>query len=201
MFTGIIEETGIVRHIKQLDGGREFTIGCSFANELSPDQSVSVNGACHTVVKCDEATFTVQSVEETLRKTALGQLKVGEPVNLERSMTLDKRLDGHIVQGHVDAVGQVTDMQQEGTDWLIEIEFPEEFDTQIVGRGSIAVDGISLTVAREQGNRFIVAIIPYTWDHTNMSAYKIGHPVNLEFDVLGKYVLRYLSKLQLKDFR
>jgi riboflavin synthase len=201
MFTGIIEETGIVRHIKQLDGGREFTIGCSFANELSPDQSVSVNGACHTVVKCDEATFTVQSVEETLRKTALGQLKVGEPVNLERSMTLDKRLDGHIVQGHVDAVGHVTDMQQEGTDWLIEIEFPEEFDTQIVGRGSIAVDGISLTVAREQGNRFIVAIIPYTWDHTNMSAYKIGHPVNLEFDVLGKYVLRYLSKLQLKDFR
>jgi riboflavin synthase len=197
MFTGIIEETGRIEKVKMLDGGREFSIGCSFAGELKPDDSVSVNGACHTVVSRDEATFTIQSVEETLRKTSMGVLKVGDPVNLERSMTLDKRLDGHIVQGHVDAVGIVVSVDQEGTDWLFEIEFPAEFETQIVGRGSIALDGISLTVAREQGNRFTVAIIPYTWDHTNLSQKKPGDPVNLEFDILGKYVLKYLSKLNL----
>ncbi|TVQ13892.1 MAG: riboflavin synthase [Balneolaceae bacterium] len=197
MFTGIIEETGRIEKVKMLDGGREFNIACSFAAELKPDESVSVNGACHTVVRSDEATFTIQSVEETLRKTSMGALKEGDPINLERSMTLDKRLDGHIVQGHVDAVGTVVSVDQEGTDWLFEIEFPAEFETQIVGRGSIALDGISLTVAREQANRFTVAIIPYTWDHTNLSQKKPGDLVNLEFDILGKYVLKYLSKLNL----
>ncbi|MCA1802820.1 MAG: hypothetical protein LC662_10210 [Rhodothermaceae bacterium] len=129
----------------------------------------------------------------------MGVLKEGDPVNLERSMTMDKRLDGHIVQGHVDAVGTVVSVEQEGTDWLFEIEFPAEFETLVVGRGSIALDGISLTVAREQDNRITVAIIPYTWDNTNLSGKKPGDPVNLEFDILGKYVLKYMSKLYLKD--
>lgn len=199
MFTGIIEETGKIENVKLLEGGREFTISSTFAGELKPDDSVSVNGACHTVVRSDASTFTIQSVEETIRKTSMGGLKEGDPVNLERSMTLDKRLDGHIVQGHVDAVGTVVSVDQEGTDWLFEIEFPAEFETQIVGRGSIALDGISLTVAREQGNRFTVAIIPYTWDQTNLSDKKPGDPVNLEFDILGKYVLKYLSKINLKE--
>ncbi|MFU8859323.1 MAG: riboflavin synthase [Cyclonatronaceae bacterium] len=199
MFTGIIEETGKIENVILLKGGREFTISCTFAADLKPDDSVSVNGACHTVVRSDDSTFTIQSVEETIRKTSMGVLKKNDPVNLERSMTLDKRLDGHIVQGHVDAVGTVVSVDQEGTDWLFEIEFPTEFETQIVGRGSIALDGISLTVAREQGNRFTVAIIPYTWDHTNLSDKKTGDPVNLEFDILGKYVLKYLSKINLKE--
>lgn len=199
MFTGIIEETGKIENVKLLEGGREFTISSTFAGELKPDDSVSVNGACHTVVRSDASTFTIQSVEETIRKTSMGGLKEGDPVNLERSMTLDKRLDGHIVQGHVDAVGTVVSVDQEGTDWLFEIEFPAEFETQIVGRGSIALDGISMTVAREHGNRFTVAIIPYTWDHTNLSDKKPGDPVNLEFDILGKYVLKYLSKINLKE--
>jgi riboflavin synthase len=195
MFTGIIEETGKIEKVKLLEGGREFTISCSFAGELKPDDSISVNGACHTCVWKDSSAFTIQSVEETLRKTSMGGLKEGDSVNLERSMTMDKRLDGHIVQGHVDAVGTVVSVEQEGTDWLFVIEFPAEFDTLIVGRGSIAIDGISMTVAREQNNRFTIAIIPYTWDNTNLSGKKPGDPVNLEFDILGKYVLKYLSKI------
>ncbi|MFN2372542.1 MAG: riboflavin synthase [Cyclonatronaceae bacterium] len=199
MFTGIIEETGKIEKVKLLEGGREFTISCSFAGELKPDDSISVNGACHTCVRKDSSAFTIQSVEETIRKTSMGVLKEGDPVNLERSMTMDKRLDGHIVQGHVDAVGTVVSVEQEGTDWLFEIEFPAEFETLVVGRGSIALDGISLTVAREQDNRITVAIIPYTWDNTNLLGKKPGDPVNLEFDILGKYVLKYMSKLYLKD--
>lgn len=198
MFTGIIEEAGRVIHVKKLDGGREFTIRSGFTEELGVDDSVSVNGACHTVVRIVGMDFVVQSVEETLRKTTMGSLKAGDPVNLERSMTIDKRLDGHIVQGHVDTTGTLVSIRQEGTDWLFEVEYPAEFVQYIVGRGSIAIDGISLTVAREEGNRFIVAIIPYTYELTNLSAKKTGDPVNIEFDVLGKYVLRYMEKLNLK---
>jgi riboflavin synthase len=199
MFTGIIEENGRISKVKMLDGGREFTITSDFTDELGIDDSVSINGACHTVVRKGGGEFVVQSVEETLRKTAMGSLKEGDPVNLERSMTIEKRLDGHIVQGHVDTVGTIASIRQEGTDWLFEIEYPAEFEQYIVGRGSIALDGISLTVAREEGNRFTVAIIPFTYDHTNLSSKKEGDPVNLEFDILGKYVLKYLQKMKLKD--
>lgn len=196
MFTGIIEEVGKVTEIKSLNGGgQETTIACSFAHTCHIDESISINGACHTVTAFDDETFTVQSVEETLRKTSLGGLKSGVGVNLERSMTMDKGLEGHMVQGHVDTTGAVSRIEKEETGWLMTIEYPEEFDNMIVGRGSISMEGISMTVAREQGNEFTVAIIPYTWEHTNLKDKKIGDPINLEFDVIGKYVVKYLAKI------
>lgn len=170
-------------------------ISCSFADTCHKDESISINGACHTVVAFNENTFTVQSVEETLRKTSIGSLKKDDPVNLERSLTLQKGIEGHLVQGHVDTTGKITEIEREETGWLLTIEFPEEFETMIVGRGSITLEGISLTVARESGNTFVVAIIPYTWEHTNLKDKKVGDTVNLEFDVIGKYVVKYLANI------
>lgn len=193
MFTGIIKSVGTVQNIKLLDGGKEITIASDFADEVSVDQSISINGVCHTATACSAKTFTVQSVEETLRKTNIGDLKEQSLVNLERSMRPDQLLDGHIVQGHVDATGTIKNIEQEGTDWLFTVEYPEEFTHLIVGRGSIAIDGISLTVAGEQDNLFSVAIIPYTYEHTNLQSKEMGDTVNLEFDVLGKYVAKYLE--------
>lgn len=193
MFTGIIKSIGRIENITSLDGGKEITIASDFAGEMSVDQSISINGACHTATACDEKTFTVQSVEETLRKTNIGNIQEGDPVNLERSLRLDQLLDGHIVQGHVDATGSIHNIKQEGTDWLFTIEYPKKHSNLIIGRGSIAIDGISMTVANEQDNTFTVAIIPYTYEHTNFKAKKVGDTVNLEFDVLGKYVIKYLE--------
>lgn len=196
MFTGIVQETGAVTAIKNLNGGgQETTIGCSFAADCHIDESIAINGACHTVTAFDHETFTVQSVEETLRKTSLGSLKVGEAVNLERSMKLDQGIEGHMVQGHVDTTGQITNIEKEATGWLITIHYPEEFRNMIVGRGSITVEGISLTVARDEGESFVVAIIPYTWEHTNLKNKQTGDAVNLEFDVIGKYVVKYLASI------
>ncbi len=196
MFTGIIEEVGKVTEIKSLNGGgQETKIACSFAHTCHIDESISINGACHTVTAFDDETFTVQSVEETLRKTSLGELKPGVGVNLERSLTMDKGLEGHMVQGHVDTTGTVSGIEKEETGWLMTIEYPEEFTNMIVGRGSIGMEGISMTVAREKDNEFTVAIIPYTWEHTNLIDKKIGDPINLEFDVIGKYVVKYLAKI------
>ena len=193
MFTGIIEEMGTVEHIKKLKGGRETGIRCTFAEWLKVDQSVNINGVCHTVTGVNAGSFVIQSVDETLRKTNIGKLEEGDSVNLERSLSADKLLDGHLVQGHVDTVGTISSLEKEGTDRLITIEYPEKFRDLVVGRGSIAVDGISLTVAREEENRFTVAIIPYTFDHTNLKFRSEGDQVNLEFDILGKYVVRYLE--------
>jgi len=193
VFTGIIKSVGTVTSITPLDDGKEITIGSDFANEVSIDQSISINGVCHTVTACNVDTFTVQSVAETLRKTNIGDLKKDDPVNLERSLRPDQLLDGHIVQGHVDATGTIKKIKQEGTDWLFTIEYPQKHSKLIVGRGSIAIDGISLTVANEQDNTFTVAIISYTYDHTNLNAKEKGDTVNLEFDVLGKYVVKYLE--------
>jgi len=193
MFTGIIKSVGTVTEITSLDGGKEITISADFAGELAIDQSISINGVCHTVTDCDADTFTVQSVEETLRKTNIGDLSEDSLVNLERSMRPDQLLDGHIVQGHVDATGTITKIEQEGTDWLFTIEYPKEHTGLVVGRGSIAIDGISLTVANEEANTFQVAIIPYTYEHTNLFAKTEGDTVNLEFDILGKYVLKHLQ--------
>lgn len=193
MFTGIIKSVGTVEQIQELEGGKEITIVSGFAEKVEIDQSISINGACHTATACDEQTFTVQSIEETLRKTNIGDLTKGAPVNLERSMRPDQLLDGHIVQGHVDTTGTITEIEKEDTDWLLTIEYPEEHAGLIVGRGSIAIDGISLTVANEGQNSFQVAIIPYTYEHTNLKAKEIGDTVNLEFDILGKYVLKYME--------
>jgi riboflavin synthase len=195
MFTGIVSEVGTIKEIKKMAGGQELAIHSTFLDEVHVDESIAVNGVCLTVVSFNDEAFRVQCVDETLRKTNLGKLGEGDGVNLERSLTLDKALEGHMVQGHVDTVGTITAIDQKDADILLRIEFPEEFDDYIVGRGSVSVDGISLTVARdEENNEFTVAIIPYTWDYTNLKDKKVGSPVNLEFDVFGKYIVKYLEK-------
>lgn len=196
MFTGIIKETGIVEEVRSLNGGGvEIDIACSFAGDTHIDESIAVNGVCLTVTAFSETIFTVQAVEETLRKTSTGGLKSGSVVNLERSLTLQTGIEGHLVQGHVDTTGTIKKIEKEETGVLITIGFPEEFSTMIVGRGSITVEGISLTVARETKNTFTVVIIPYTMSHTNLREKKEGDIVNLEFDVIGKYVVKYLASV------
>lgn len=193
MFTGIIEEIGKITAVRPLHGGREFDIQTTFSDGIDIDDSISVQGVCQTVIRKTATTFTVQAVEETLRKTTFGHLKTGDSVNLERCLTLNQRIDGHIVQGHVDTVGRIASIEQEGSNWLVSISYPEEFQSLIVGRGSIAIDGISLTVARDLGTSLMVAIIPFTWEHTTLGHRKAGDAVNLEFDILGKYVVKFLS--------
>lgn len=193
MFTGIIEHTGKVEKVQPLKGGKEITIESELTELLQIDDSVSINGVCHTVISRNAKEFVVQSVEETLRKTTMGSLNTGMMVNLEDSLTMQKKLDGHVVQGHVDTTGTIRKIEEEGANWLITIEFPESFAPYLVPRGSVAIDGISLTVARLELTSFVVAIIPYTWEHTNLHEREVGDYVNLEFDVLGKYVLRAIE--------
>lgn len=193
MFNGIIEELGEVTSVKDIGGGKELEISCDMASSLDVDNSLCVNGVCQTVVRRNVNSVTVQVVEETLRKTALGDLRQGAKVNLERSLTLSRRIDGHIVQGHVDTASEVKDIRKEGTNRLVTIGYDPQWKDLVVGRGSIAVDGISLTIARESDHTFTVAIIPYTWDHTAIKYRNKGDRVNLEFDILGKYVLRFMQ--------
>ncbi|HAC16452.1 MAG TPA: riboflavin synthase [Bacteroidetes bacterium] len=193
MFTGIIEGLGEVTAVIRSGDGIKVTYSAPFASELSIDDSVCVNGVCQTVIACDSTGFTTQLVEETLRKTNFGSVHVGQKANLERSMTMQHRLDGHIVQGHVDSTSRIISIEQEDTGWLYTIGLDKEQRDYIVGRGSIAINGISLTVARDLGDSFMVAIIPYTYEFTNLHTLKIGDEVNLEFDILGKYVLKYLK--------
>lgn len=196
MFTGIVQEVASIKSAKSLNGGgMEFEVNCSFASTCHLDESIAINGACHTVTAFTEQTFTVQSVEETLRKTTMGELKSGSLVNLERSLTLQTGIEGHLVQGHVDTTGIIKKIEKEETGWLITVEFDDEFKNMIVGRGSITMEGISLTIAREHENEFTVAIIPYTWEHTNLKDKKIGDALNLEFDIIGKYVVKYLASI------
>lgn len=194
MFTGIVEEVGVVQAITGIDGGMELSIQSTFGLEVHVDESISVNGVCLTVVSFDEQVFKVQCVEETLRKTNLGRLDVGSKVNLERSLTLAKAIEGHIVQGHVDTTGKIIQIDKEGADLLVWLEVATEYQNYIVGRGSVALDGISLTVARDEEDRFAVAIIPYTWDFTNLREKKVGDLLNIEFDIFGKYIVKYLEK-------
>jgi len=196
MFTGIVQEIGTIASVTSLNGGgKELKINCSFAETCHEDESIAVNGVCLTVTEFDKDSFTVQAVEETLRKTSTGELEKGTPVNLERSLTLEKGIEGHLVQGHVDTTGTIKNIEKEETGWLLTVEYPKEYSDMIVGRGSITMEGISLTIARESGNEFTVAIIPYTWDHTNLQHKSKGDSVNLEFDVIGKYVVKYLAKI------
>lgn len=194
MFTGIVEEVGVVTDVTKIDGGTELSIQSTFGLEVHIDESISVNGVCLTVVSFDEQVFKVQCVEETLRKTNLGRLDVGSKVNLERSLTLAKAIEGHIVQGHVDTTAKITKIEKKGADVMVWVECPNEFQNYIVGRGSIALDGISLTVARDEGDRFAVAVIPYTWDYTNLKEKEEGDLLNIEFDIFGKYIVKYLEK-------
>lgn len=200
MFTGIIEAVGTVAAVEPLGGdrgGRRLTIAAPFAEELRPDESVAINGACQTVTRAGEGTFGVVTIEETLRKTTFGNLEAGDAVNLERALEAGGRLDGHFVQGHVDATGTVTRAEQEETNWLYTLRFAEQYAPYVIPVGSVALDGISLTVARlgetTAGPELTVAIIPHTYEHTAISEWTEGTEVNLEFDMIGKYVVRWLS--------
>ena len=194
MFTGIIEEVGKIAAVRDLGGGRRLTIEAAMAPELRPDQSVSVNGVCQTVVAVEGGAFEVVAVEETLRKTTFGSLSAGRPVNLERAMQPTGRLDGHFVQGHVDATGAVTAIEKEQTNWLYRVRFDAQFAPYLIPIGSITLDGISLTVARLDETELTVAIIPHTYDHTIVSTWQPGTRVNLEFDMIGKYVVGFLAR-------
>lgn len=199
MFTGIIEEVGSIVEVAPLgseEAGKRLTIDADLAPELEVDQSVSINGACQTVVQVDSdaKTFAVDTIEETLRKTTFGGLTAGTPVNLERALQAGDRLDGHFVQGHVDATGTIVDVEREETDRLYTVQFDPQYASYLIPVGSIAIDGISLTVARLEEESFTVAIIPHTYEQTNVAeAWTEGAAVNLEFDLIGKYVARSLT--------
>ncbi len=193
MFTGIIESTGIVKKIDKEGTNVHFTLSCAFTHELKIDQSLAHNGCCLTVVEISGDEYTVTAIDETLVKTNLGKLEVGSVVNLERCMKMDGRLDGHIVQGHVDKTGEIFAIENKDGSYYITFKYDEEGSFTTVPQGSITVNGISLTVAESKGNQFSVAIIPYTWEHTNMKTVKVGDKVNLEFDIIGKYVARLMK--------
>lgn len=194
MFTGIVEETGRVLQVIKKDSNLSFLISCSFLPELKPDQSLSHNGVCLTVVRVAKVFYEVTAIGETLQKTSLGGLAAGDLVNLERCMPASGRFDGHIVQGHVDTTGVCKEVHDENGSWRIWFSFPAEFSDLIVEKGSVCVDGVSLTVAGLEENRFAVAIIPFTWEHTSFHQIRPGHEVNIEFDVLGKYIRKMLNR-------
>ena len=194
MFTGIIEATGVVEKMERQESNIEFTLSCPFTQELKIDQSLAHNGCCLTVVKIEEDQYTVTAINETLEKTNLGTWEVGSVVNLERCMVMNGRLDGHIVQGHVDKTGEVFAIENKDGSYYITIRYEEGGAFTTVPQGSITVNGISLTVANSAENQFSVAIIPYTWEHTNMRNIKVGDKVNLEFDIIGKYVAKLMKK-------
>jgi len=188
MFTGIIESLGTVLKIEKKDTNLTFFIQCNFLDELKIDQSVAHNGVCLTVDGIFEDHYSVTAIKETLDKTNLGNLSVGNELNLERCLKVGDRLDGHIVQGHVDGTGIVTEVKDMNGSWEYHFEYPHgEFIT--VSKGSICVNGVSLTVVNSGFGSFSVAIIPYTYEHTNFHELKAGDKVNLEFDIVGKYIL------------
>ena len=192
MFTGIVEEVGRVAAVEELEGGRRFRIGCSFAGELRPDESVATNGVCLTVTARDASAFWCTAVEETLAKTSLGALSAGAGVNLERALALGARLDGHLVQGHVDATAEVVAVDALDDSHLVRVRYRPPDAAYLIPRGSVCLDGISLTVARldDVPGTFAVALIPHTWDKTTAAAWRPGGAVNVEYDLVGKYVLR-----------
>lgn len=194
MFTGIIEHLGFVESLKaSSEGGRLKIHAPSVARNLEVSKSIAVNGCCLTVVEVDGDHFSADLSGETLRKTSIGEWKAGTRVNLEHPLTAGKEFGGHFVLGHVDMIGRVTRLAAEGDNWRYGVEVPEEFARYIVPQGSITIDGISLTVAHWNGRLAEFAVIPFTYEHTNVRDKKIGDAVNLEGDVLGKYVKRYLE--------
>ncbi|NVK84882.1 MAG: riboflavin synthase [Cytophagia bacterium] len=194
MFTGIIETVGTISAIEQEGSNYHFDIQSKFSYELKIDQSVAHNGVCLTVVAVNEDFHRVTAIDETLLKTSLGQWKVGGKVNLERCMVVNGRFDGHVVQGHVDQIGTVTNIQEEDGSWLFDFEYDPSLGNVTVEKGSICVNGTSLTCFNSEEGKFRVAIIPYTYDHTVFGTLKVGDLVNLEFDIIGKYVKRLLGK-------
>lgn len=201
MFSGIVESTAVVTAIDKEQENLHFTLRCPFTSELKVDQSIAHNGVCLTVVRISGDTYTVTAMRETLERSNLGLLNVGDEVNVERSMQMGGRLDGHIVQGHVDQTAVCTAIEdQEGSH---EFTFRYDVDPSMVSRGyftvdkgSVCVNGVSLTVCRPTADTFSVCIIPYTFDNTNFHDIKVGSVVNLEFDILGKYIAQYQSRMQ-----
>ena len=190
MFTGIIEQLGTIENVKAKGSNLTLTISAAFASELKIDQSLSHSGVCLTVESTEKNTYTVTAIEETLKKTSLSKWKIGTIVNLERCLRFDGRLDGHIVQGHVDTVGKCIDAITKGGSWEYVISFDEKFASLIIEKGSISLNGISLTIFNITNSSFTVAIIPYTYEHTNMHTLIVNDVVNIEFDMIGKYVNR-----------
>ena len=193
MFTGIIECVGKVVDLKREETNLHLTVQSSISSELKIDQSVSHNGVCLTVVEINGNTHRVTAIDETLNKTNLGSLKVGDEVNLERCMKIGDRLDGHIVQGHIDQTGVCISVKEENGSWLYTFQYNPSKETLVVEKGSICINGISLTAFNAKENLFSVAVIPYTYENTSIKQIVKGSSVNLEFDVIGKYVARMME--------
>jgi len=199
MFSGIVEEAATVVHLEKEQENLHITMRCSFTDELKIDQSISHNGVCMTVVKINDNTYTVTAIKETLQKSNLGLLRIGDKVNLERSTRLDARLDGHLVQGHVDLTAICTEVREAEGSWYYTFSYEPGGEEHItVEKGSVSVNGVSLTVVNSRETTFQVAIIPFTHEVTNFHQIKAGTVVNIEFDIIGKYIARIL-KAQLKN--
>jgi riboflavin synthase len=191
MFTGIIEALGSIQNIENEGTNIHFTIKSNLAKELKIDQSVAHNGVCLTVTDCNQERYKVTAIQETLQKTNLGKCQIGNKLNLERAMIYGARLDGHLVQGHVDAVAQVQQIENKEGSWLYTINYPEQFKALMIEKGSICLNGISLTCFNLKENAFQVAIIPYTYEHTQIHTWNENDDINIEFDLLGKYMARH----------
>ncbi len=195
MFSGIVEEAAKVVKLEKEKENLHITMECSFVDELQIDQSISHNGVCLTVIRKDEKSYTVTAIKETLEKSNLGILKVGDKMNLERSASLNGRLDGHIVQGHVDQTAFCTEVREADGSWYFAFEYePAQDDYITVEKGSVSVNGVSLTVVNSRDKSFEVAIIPYTYNFTNFHQIKPGSIVNIEFDIIGKYIAKILKQ-------
>ncbi|MFY8065717.1 MAG: riboflavin synthase [Flavobacterium sp.] len=196
MFTGIIETLGIIKDLKKDNSNLTITVSSSITHELKIDQSVAHNGVCLTVIAINNGEYTVTAIKETIEKTNLADWKVGDILNLERAMKLGDRLDGHIVQGHVDQTGICKSIEEANGSWYFTFEYDSNLNNITIEKGSITVNGVSLTVVNSKEKEFSVAIIPYTFEHTNFKNIQIGTTINLEFDVVGKYVARLYSLRQ-----
>lgn len=196
MFSGIVESVARVVSLKKEQENLHITLECRFATELKIDQSVAHNGVCLTVVSIEGNTYTVTAINETLIKSNLGLLKEGDEVNVERSMRIDSLLDGHIVQGHVDQTAVCENVTESEGSWYFKFEYDPSVGNITVEKGSVSVNGVSLTVVNSAKGSFEVAIIPYTYEHTNFHTFKVGTVVNLEFDIIGKYISKLMSAYQ-----
>lgn len=199
MFSGIVEEFATVKKLVREQGNLHLTLSCSFTNELKIDQSVSHNGVCLTVVNIEGDEYTVTAMSETLERSNIGLLAVGDKVNVERSMMMNGRLDGHIVQGHVDETAECIDVKDADGSWYYTFRYKHDKEMAAKGyltvdKGSVTVNGVSLTVCEPTDDTFKVAIIPYTYEHTNFHTIKVGTRVNIEFDIIGKYIARMIAK-------
>ena len=193
MFTGIIETLGIIKDLKKENDNLDITISSIITHELKIDQSVAHNGVCLTVVAINNDEYTVTAIRETIQKTNLSDWKIGDLINIERGMKLGDRLDGHIVQGHIDQTGICKSVEEANGSWFFTFEYESNLNNITIEKGSITINGVSLTVVNSKENQFSVAIIPYTYEHTNFKNFKIGTKINLEFDVVGKYIARLYS--------